>query len=79
MKRFRPGELRLVVLGDVLREPMSRPPAIARRLGVSNPDTVRVTLERMEQRGWVRQHREGFMLTRTGSDYLATVREWIAE
>lgn len=76
-RSYDPGTLRIAVLGDLMRNPLSKASPIAKRLEVADQNTVRVTLRRLESKGWVREHGEGFLVTGEGRAYLAQVREWI--
>lgn len=76
-RSFLPGELRLAILGDLMRNPLSRSAGISKRLDVADPNTVRITLQRLAAKGWARLHEHGWMVTADGRAYLAQVREWI--
>lgn len=77
-RSFRPGELRLAVLGDLLRNPGCNVSPMAQRLGVKDPNAVRVTLGRMADAGWVRRlSAGGWMLTPQGRGYVREVRGWL--
>lgn len=78
MTRSRPGELRLAILGDLLRHPATEAVPLARRLEVKDPQTVRVTLARMCNQGWVRRlSGPRWMLTPLGVRYVEEVRGWL--
>lgn len=77
-QRFSPGELRLAIMGDLLRNPAAAGPDVAARLSIGS-DVVRVTLSRLESQGLVRELAAGgFMLTRAGLDRLASIRRMIS-
>lgn len=77
-RSYAPGELRIAVLGDLLRNPATDAAASAKRLDVSDPHTVRVTLARMVNQGWVRRLSSGgWMLTGSGLRYIGQVRGWL--
>ena len=77
-RTYLPGELRIAVLGDLLRVPGTKAPDMARRLDVRDPQTLRVTLGRMADAGWVRRlSAGGWMLTQQGRDYVGKVRGWL--
>lgn len=77
-----PGELRAQVLGDLSRNPLTTLAGIASRLdggdAANTRNVLRITLGRMADRGWVRRHGDGYMLTRSGIDHLSRLRRWIA-
>lgn len=73
-----PGELRLRVMGDLLRHPMTTVRSVAERLSIDDRNICRITLNRMVERGWVRRKDDRVMLTRQGIEYLAQVRYWIS-
>lgn len=76
-RSYLPGELRLAVLGDLLRNPLSKSSPIAKRLEVADQNTVRITLGRLADKGWARKHEHGWLVTADGRAYLSQVRGWI--
>lgn len=71
------GELRIAVLGDLLRHPATTYQEMAARLD-TDPSVCRVTLSRMLEKGWVRRMDNRYVCGRAGIEYLAQVRRWIA-
>lgn len=79
MTSYSPGHLRLALMGDILRNPGTELHPIVTRLEVEDPNTIRVTLGRLCDRGLVRELAHGgFMLTRNGLEHLAQVRRWVS-
>lgn len=74
----RPGDLRLELMGDLLRNPASDLPSIRGRIAVSDPQVLRVTLRRMNEAGFVHAMQGGrFMLSAKGRAYIEQVLAWV--
>jgi predicted transcriptional regulator len=77
---YAPGEMRIAVLGDLLRHPMTQAGEMRARLDVGDIAVLRLTLRRMiDDKGWVRRDGDRYMLTEQGRTYIHKVREWLAE
>jgi hypothetical protein len=73
-----PGELRLEILGDLLRNPASDLQGLSERISVTDTHVLRVTLGRLVRRGWVHKMSQGrFILSATGRAYIGQVRGWL--
>lgn len=77
MTSYAKGELRIAVLGDLLRNPASTYQEMSERLGTER-DVCRITLGRMVERGWVRRVGDRYVCGRAGIEYLAQVRRWVS-
>lgn len=73
-----PGDLRLEILGDLLRNPGTDIAGLGQRVEVTDPQVLRITLRRLAGRGWVHAMSQGrFMLSAAGRAYVGQVRTWL--